>query len=242
MKISVVVPAYNEENFIARCLDSLENQEEKADEIIVVDNNSTDRTVPIAKRFKVKIIKEKKQGISYARNAGFNAAKGEIIARCDADCNVPQDWIKRIKKHFLKGKMDALGGPVCYSDVPFLKKHSTTAVKLHAKAFKKIKNHDLLYGMNMSLRKEMWEKVKNELNNNNKQVHEDMDLSNRIHKYGKIKFDPKLYVYTSSRRMRKNPASFFIEYPIRMIKTLRDDQGDNSLKQLYRAIFPKELE
>jgi len=55
MKVSVVVPAYNEEAYIGNCLESLTNQKVKPDEIIVVNNNSTDATVKIAKRFPVRI-------------------------------------------------------------------------------------------------------------------------------------------------------------------------------------------
>lgn len=100
MKVSVVIPARNEEKYIGKCLQSLLEQEEKADEIIVVDNNSSDKTAEIAKSYGARVIKEKTQGITYARTLGFNSAKFEIIARVDADTTVPKDWILRIKKDF----------------------------------------------------------------------------------------------------------------------------------------------
>ncbi len=238
MKLSVIVPVYNEDKFIAMCLDSLQNQEEMPDEIIVVDNNSTDRSIPIAKRFGVKIVTEKKQGISYSRNAGFDAASGDIIARCDADSHVPPDWIKRIKDAFRKGGIDAIGGPLCYGDSTFFRKQSSRVVKLHAKTYKTLQNHEVLYGPNMAVTREIWGKIRNELNMDNSEVHEDLDLSNHIAKHGKIKFDPNLLVYTSNRRMRKNPASFFIEYPIRMIKTMNVDPLDTkTIRKISDFIF-----
>ncbi|MCX7955942.1 MAG: glycosyltransferase family 2 protein, partial [Patescibacteria group bacterium] len=82
MTISIIIPAYNEEKYIENALKSLVNQTEKPDEVIVVDNNCTDKTIKIAKKYQkklpLKIIHETKQGIAYSRNTGFNKAKGEI--------------------------------------------------------------------------------------------------------------------------------------------------------------------
>ena len=111
MKVSVVIPAYNEEKYIKDCLTNLINQEEKPDEIIVVDNLSKDNTAEIVKKFDVTLIEARSQGIAQARDRGFNAAKNEIIARCDSDSIVPPDWIKKIKLNFSKNKIDALSGP-----------------------------------------------------------------------------------------------------------------------------------
>lgn len=100
MKVSVVIPAYNEEKFIKKALKSVTNQLVDADEIIVVNNNSSDKTVEITRSFSVRIIDEKKQGMISARNTGFDNAKYDIIARIDADVQVPPDWIQRIKRNF----------------------------------------------------------------------------------------------------------------------------------------------
>lgn len=83
--VSVVIPAYNEERYLAACLTSLQKQTLKNFETIVVDNNSTDKTAEIARRFGAKVVKELKQGIIPARERGFREAKAEIIARTDAD-------------------------------------------------------------------------------------------------------------------------------------------------------------
>ena len=95
-----MIPAYNEGKYIKRALKSVINQQIEADEIIVVDNNSTDRTSEIAKKLGVKVIRERKQGMTPARDRGFNEAKYDIIARIDADVAVPPDWIKKIEKEF----------------------------------------------------------------------------------------------------------------------------------------------
>ena len=124
MKVSVVIPVYNEEKYIKNCLESLMKQEEKPDEIIVVDNVSTDNTTNIIKNYKdIKIIKKHFQGIGRARNAGFDQAKGDIIARCDADTIVPTNWIKAIKEDFTKDdSIVAISTPVCIYDIPLINK------------------------------------------------------------------------------------------------------------------------
>src|ERR1700691_1182278 len=108
-------------------------QNVKADEIIVVDNNSTDRTVEIAQKYPVKIIHEIQQGVTPARNQGFNEARYEIIARTDADTILPPTWIKRIKKAFENPEVVAVSGPASFYDLPNIVKRSsqsgTTSVK-----------------------------------------------------------------------------------------------------------------
>lgn len=218
MKISVVVPAFNEEKYIRNCLESLKNQEMPADDIIVVDNNCTDKTINIAKKYPVRIIKEKKRGIIFARNTGFNAAKHEIIARCDADTIVPKNWVKRIKLNFAKKKIDGLTGPASFYDLPFPTLFFTIAYLKGMKIIQKGKN--TLIGPNMALTKKIWNKVRGEVCLDEKKVHEDIDLALHINRYGKIDFDSTLVVAASARRIKYHPFSFFGEYPLRLIKTL----------------------
>jgi len=220
MNVSVIIPVYNEEKYLTACLDSLQRQEIKPAEIIVVDNNCTDRSIAIAMQYQTKIIKEKKQGMIYARNAGFNAAKYEIIARCDADTILPQDWIKRIKENFKDNKIDALAGMVLFYDLGILRKFSLPNFG-YFYLMRRLLGHEVLAGPGFALTKKIWEKVKNEVCLDDKQVHEDIDLSIHIAKYGRIKFDSNSLIYASARRIKNRPFSFFIEYPIRVIKTLK---------------------
>ena len=220
MKVSAVIIAYNEEKYIKDCLGSLINQIEKADEIILIDNNSTDRTVEIAKQFpEVRIVKEAKQGMIYARNKGFDSAKYEIIARLDADTRVPKDWIKKIKRNFKNKKIDALGGPVKFYDLP--KPFATKFFSdLYSYGASKMYSQKIMIGPNLSLRKDMWEKVKDKVCLKDSHVHEDVDLSIHIVEVGgKIDFDKSLVVDCSARRLKRNPLSFFLEYPWKQVKT-----------------------
>lgn len=95
--VSIVVPAYNEQDYIARCLDSLMAQEGFDDyEVIVVDNNSTDNTNIIAKKYPVRVIMENKQGVVSARDTGLKSARGSIIVSTDADCFFKPYWLNNI--------------------------------------------------------------------------------------------------------------------------------------------------
>lgn len=101
--VSIIVPAYNEEDHIAKCLDSLLSLDYPKDEyeIIVANDGSTDKTAEIVEKFPVKLINLKKVGQSKARNAGVEAAKGEILAFIDADGVMKtNNWLKLLEKYF----------------------------------------------------------------------------------------------------------------------------------------------
>jgi glycosyltransferase involved in cell wall biosynthesis len=179
MKVSVVIPAYNEELYIKKCLEGFSNQIEKADEIIVVNNNSTDNTVAIAEKYPVRIVNETTQGMIQARNRGFNEAKYEIIARTDSDTIVPPDWIKKIKQNFADPEVVAVSGLANVYDMTshLSKQAAMQSLKSYMRLMKSTLGHDCLIGPNMAIRKEIWEQVKNTVLIDNHDVHEDIDLT-----------------------------------------------------------------
>jgi len=215
----VVIPAYNEEVCIESCLKSLLHQTVMADEIILVDNNCTDRTCKIAQKFPVKIIVEKKQGMIWARNKGFDEVQFDIIARCDADVILPFDWVKKIKENFTCFPIDALTGKITYHDLPL---SSPFFAELYLNILRLYQGgRETMLGPNMALTKNMWKKIRSEVCLDDSQVHEDVDLAIHILKHqGKIKRDSSLTVQASGRRITKDPLSFFLEYPVRLIKTI----------------------
>ncbi len=116
--ISVVIPVRNGERTISACLNSLSSQSLSPDEIIVVDNGSTDGTVSLVKEwslthgmFQMQLTFEGKPGPSAARNRGARIARGRHLAFLDADCVASPDWLQTISKQLRSGNSGAVGGP-----------------------------------------------------------------------------------------------------------------------------------
>ena len=110
--ISVVIPTYNEEKNIERCLRALEEQTIPREdfEIIVVDGRSTDRTVEIARRYADKVIQQVSEGVGGARNDGVKVARGDIIVTTDADCIPHREWLEVVREHFENEDVIAVTG------------------------------------------------------------------------------------------------------------------------------------
>lgn len=120
--ISVIVPAYNEELWLERCVTALQRQDTDAPyEIIVVDNNSTDGTAEVAERLGVRVVFEPRQGLTFARQAGQDAARGEIVAHTDADSQAPPNWIASIALAFQRHpETVVVSGPMAFPKAPLL--------------------------------------------------------------------------------------------------------------------------
>ena len=104
LSISFVVPAYNEEALIASCLAAIQAEIDRTGcqaEIIVVNNNSSDRTRRIASSIPgIVIVDEPQRGLVQARRAGCRAANGELIANIDADTMLTEGWLRRALEEF----------------------------------------------------------------------------------------------------------------------------------------------
>lgn len=179
-------------------------------EVIVVDNNSTDGTVKIAKKFDfVTLVNAKRQGVFWARNKGFDMANGDIIGRIDADTRLIPGWVKEIKHAFKDPSVAAATGPVFWYDMPLKEKNYVAEHAFRRLLYKYDKDFPFLLGANMAIRNTEWEKVKSELCSDNN-IHEDMDLA--IHLYlnsRRIAYDPKLQAGASARRLDSGPEAFF---------------------------------
>lgn len=205
MTISVVIPAYNEENMLAECLRSLQTQTRPADEIIVVDNNSTDKTAAIARQFSAKVIRESQQGIFPAARAGYNAATGDIIARCDADSRLPAHWLATIEQT-MEGHPDisALTGPGTF--------YGTNSIAAMLAQVWYMYPYFLLvgaaiakwplFGSNCAFRRSTWIAVRDSVHADRTDIHDDIDLSVHFPQSARIRFDPRLRVDISARALR----------------------------------------
>jgi glycosyltransferase involved in cell wall biosynthesis len=110
---SVIVCAHNEERTLPGCLHSLLAQTRLPDEIVVVNNASTDATGDVARRVgNVRVVDEPRKGLVTARETGRAEARGNLLVYIDADCRAPVKWLERIERHFARdSELVALTGP-----------------------------------------------------------------------------------------------------------------------------------
>ncbi len=204
MLASIVVPAYNEEKYIRHCLRSLMSQDHPGFEyeVIVVDDGSTDRTAAIARQHGARVISQPRRGVSGARQAGFEAARGEIIASMDADTIPPRDWLYRLVTELAKGP-DIIGvyGPVRLSDGPWYADwayHHVSGVYFWLSSCIRKPNFS---GQNFAVRREAWARVGGF--DPGWASAEDLQLSLKLAHIGRVKFCWDIVVPTSGRRIQE---------------------------------------
>ena len=98
--VSVIIPIYNAEDYIEKCLNSIINQDYRSLEILVINDGSNDGSLEICKRIalhdeRIQIISTENCGVSRARNKGLSLASGQYICFIDADDYVDKDYIKK---------------------------------------------------------------------------------------------------------------------------------------------------
>lgn len=211
MKISFIIPAYNEEKYISRCLESVISEAKRSSfeyEIIVVNNASSDQTKKIALSFsEVIVIDESRKGTSYARQAGFSVSKGELIVNFDADSIMPEGWSRRIGEIFKDDSIVALSGPCIYHESSIairilVKVYYCFAFLIHTINQDILKAGAVLQGGNAVLRRSALEKIGG-YDINIKFYGDDTDIAKRISKVGRVRFDFSFTMKTSSRRFKK---------------------------------------
>ena len=221
-QISIVIPVYNEGDSLSACLKAIDKLKTKPYEVIVVDNNSTDHSVSVASTYPwVRLIKEKKQGVVHARTSGFNAVKGNIIARIDADTILPSDWIDKLNAIF-KDNPDvvAVSGSGDYYD--FVLQKIANRIDHWARNYLERRLGDRLFlqGCNMAVTKAAWDKVKGGLCPCDG-LHEDLDLGIHLQEAGmKVIYDETLVAGISSRRI-SNDFSKFVQYSLASPRTYK---------------------
>ncbi|XBS71452.1 glycosyltransferase family 2 protein [Acerihabitans sp. KWT182] len=125
MKLSLIIPAYNEELYLATCLrhailDLKAHLQPGEFEVIVVNNASTDRTPAVAAEFdNVRLVYEPIKGLTRARQKGLESASGDILAYIDADTRMPAGWVGKVLAAYENdGSLVCVSGPYRYFDLP----------------------------------------------------------------------------------------------------------------------------
>ncbi len=205
MKISLIIPAYNEEAYIGACLDAAQKAAgSQFFEIIVIDNASTDRTSEVAStRPGIRVVQEDKKGLTQARQRGYVEAKGDILAYIDADTRMPQGWYETLVKEFTQQpQLACLSGPYIYYDAPrwqqllvkygwwYLLAYPTSLVIGY-----------MAIGGNFAIRREVLDKMSG-FDTTIAFYGEDTNIARRAHEHGRVQFSPTFVMYTSNRRLQ----------------------------------------
>lgn len=230
--VSIVIPVYNEQDYLVACLEAIARQTVKPLEVIVVDNNSQDATVDIAGSFPfVTIIQEMKQGVTHARNRGFDAARGDIIGRIDADTVLPPGWVERAQEIFTDSSLAAVTGSLHYYDTPWSPLIDGVDLLCRKWLTLSMANYFYLQGSNMALRREAWLAVRDQTCI--RQLHEDQDLAIHLGELGcKVTFVPELHAAVSGRCIDTSPLNFW-----RYAYANVDTYAQHSLSE-QRAMYP----
>jgi cellulose synthase/poly-beta-1,6-N-acetylglucosamine synthase-like glycosyltransferase len=210
MKISFVIPAYNEAATIGRCLDSILREVEGApceSEVIVVDNASTDATAAIAGGYPgVVVVSEPRKGITLARQAGLAGSSGDLIANVDADTLLPPGWVETACRAFAEdARLVCLSGPVIYYDAPCSVRFWTRLFYVGGCAASLItrlvlRAGGMVQGGHFICRRSALEQVGG-FNAAIDFYGEDTDIAQRLHRVGRVTFTFRLPIYASGRRL-----------------------------------------
>jgi len=212
MRLSFVVPAYNEETYLPACLESILAQTQgmgDAVEIIVVNNASSDRTREVALGYPgVQVVDEPRKGLTHARQAGFTASTGELIANVDSDSRLTPGWVARVLKAFAEEpKLVSLSGPFVYYDLTPTQRVSVqvfyaVAFMVYALNRYVLRAGSMVQGGNFVLRRKALEEIGG-FNLAISFYGEDTDIARRLNGVGKVKFTFDLKMFSSARRLKQ---------------------------------------
>jgi cellulose synthase/poly-beta-1,6-N-acetylglucosamine synthase-like glycosyltransferase len=208
-RLSFVIPAFNEDVLIGRCLEALTCEIARSGcnaEIAVVNNASTDDTANIASRFPlVRVVEEPKKGIVYARHRGFVETTGELVANLDADTVMPKGWIDTVLDEFDGNRnLVALSGPIEYYDLPGWQQalvHGTYVVAyLFHLLLSALRVGSVVQGGNFVIRRSSWEAAGG-FDRRISFYGEDTDVGRRLIRFGEVKWTFRLPMVASGRRL-----------------------------------------
>ena len=194
LNVSIIIPAWNEEERIADCLMNATRQTVAPHEVIVVNNRSTDRTCDIVEQFQrdhpeapvILLQQNEDQGLIPTRNFGLNAATGDVLGRIDADCMLKPDWVEVVSGIFTEDP-DAMGatGPVVYYDMPAKGAGLAGDDHIRRHTYRADNDQVLLFGSNMAIRASAWHAISGEVCRDPEDVmHEDIDVSLHLLNHG----------------------------------------------------------
>jgi len=244
--VSIVIPAYNEQDTIKSCVLAALDQTVAALEIIVVDNRSTDGTAAVVHALQVAypeapivyLQQFEVQGLIPTRNFGLDHARGEIIGRIDADSVLEPTWVAEVQRAFEEPETAASTGPVVYYDMP-LRRFGAIADDAIRRAMIVItRDYHLLFGSNMALRATAWQLIRDEVClDPEDELHEDVDISVHLHQHGqKVVYSSDMVTGMSARRIDDSPRQYY-NYVMRFERTYQKHNVRNLALRAPMAIL-----
>jgi glycosyltransferase involved in cell wall biosynthesis len=205
--VSVVIPARDDSTALALCLQALSRQSVPPWEVIVVDNASSDDTARVALALGARVVLEPLPGIPKAAATGYDAATGDVIARCDADTRPGRRWVEQLATSMSDPRLDAVTGVGRFYDLPTGLQRITAAAYLGAYylATHLALGHTALWGSNMAVRRSSWLAVREGVHRDDQELHDDMDLAFSLGPPRRIRLDPRIVVGVSARSLRGRP-------------------------------------
>ncbi|MGO4104526.1 glycosyltransferase family 2 protein [Leifsonia sp. YAF41] len=238
--ISVVIPCFNDAQFLRQALAALAAQERRADEVIVVDNASTDASASVARAAGARVVSEPLRGIWPAAAAGYDAASGDLIARIDADSVPPPNWLAQIEDEFRRSpEIEVLTGPGRFYDcgpvVAALGEH------LYIGAYFWFMGWWLtappIFGSNFVMRQRLWQDVRDQVHRGVPNVHDDLDLSYHLDVSTVVAYRASLRVGISARPFDSFTGFFRrIRWAFRTMKLHWSDQSPMHRRQARRQV------
>jgi glycosyltransferase involved in cell wall biosynthesis len=216
VRFSVVIPCYNEADYLAGAIRSLQRQGFTGEyEIVVVDNNSTDATVDVARGLGARVVTETVPGVCNARQTGTLASRGEIVVSTDADTTHPPDWLEKIDQHFRAGEdVVAVVGPCRYQDGPWWGRAFARALfGLVGLVYRLTGRTFYVTATNIAFRRDRCGGYDIKLT----QGGDELDLLRRLRARGRVVYDRTNPTLTSGRRFTRGLlynlfVSFFVFY------------------------------
>jgi glycosyltransferase involved in cell wall biosynthesis len=209
LTITAIVCAYNEARYLPACLFSLLTQTRPPDEILVINNASTDETAARAARVPgVRVIDEPDKGLVIARETARRHAKGDVLVYTDADCRAPIFWLERLERRFLRDQaLVAVTGPYRFYDWDWTGRilirlyDVAVAPPTHFLVHDALGLGAVLYGGNFAVRRSALEQIGGF--DRRIEFHgEDTNLGRRLTPVGSVDISSECWVWTSARRYR----------------------------------------
>jgi glycosyltransferase involved in cell wall biosynthesis len=205
---SVIVCAYNEAEYLPSCLHSLLAQTRPPDDIVVVNNGSTDATRRVAEQIAgIRVVDEPQRGLVIARETGRRQTTGEVLVYLDADCRAPLQWLERVVRAFERGSPVAVSGCYRFYDWDFIGRalirlyDFSLAPATHFLVQDLLRTGAVLYGGNFAVRRDALTRIGGF--DTSIEFHgEDTNLGRRLAGVGRVRLSRACWVYTSARRYK----------------------------------------